>query len=140
MHAQNPKLTINLQQIEQAHQLYCQLTNQNLILRIDRQRAWFELLRAGYELNQIKQVILYLQREIQNGKRNVGALKLSNILQLDRFEEDLAISHVRLKYQPKIKAKSDILGFKPIDPVEREKGKRKAIECLKKIKENLNHA
>jgi hypothetical protein len=28
--------------------------------------------------------------------RNVGALKLSNILQLDRFEEDLSISKVRL--------------------------------------------
>jgi hypothetical protein len=28
--------------------------------------------------------------------RNVGALKLSNILQLDRFEEDLNISKVRL--------------------------------------------
>ncbi len=29
-------------------------------------------------------------------RRNIGALKLSNLLQLDRFEEDLHISRVRL--------------------------------------------
>ena len=30
-------------------------------------------------------------------RRNVGALKLSDLLQLDRFEEDLHLSRVRLK-------------------------------------------
>ena len=38
----------------------------------------------------------YLQKEIHAGRRNVGALKISNLLQLDRSEEDLNISRVRL--------------------------------------------
>ena len=44
-----------------------------------------------------KRVVTYLQKEIRAERRNVGALKLSNLLQPDRFEEDLNISRVRLK-------------------------------------------
>jgi hypothetical protein len=50
-----------------------------LSLRFDRERLWCEFLRAGFNA------------------QNIGALKLSNLLQLDRFEEDLNISRVRLR-------------------------------------------
>jgi hypothetical protein len=84
-------------QIQAAHQLYCQLTNQKLSLRFDRQRLWYDFLQAGFTTDQLKLIIAYLQKEIRAGRRNVGALKLSNLLQLDRFEEDLNISTVRLR-------------------------------------------
>ena len=87
-------------QLEQLHQTYCRLTGQNLSLRFDRERLWFEFLRAGFTLADLSQVVRYLQREIRHTRRNVGALKLSNLLQLDRFEEDLNISRVRLTAQP----------------------------------------
>ena len=48
----------------------------------------------------LRRVIVYLQREIREGRRNVGALKLSNLLQPDRFEEDLNIRSVRLEPLP----------------------------------------
>ncbi len=84
-------------QIAQAHQLYCQLTGQKLRLDYVRQRQWYELLHQGFTLQEVRRVILYLQREIRQGRRNVGALKLSNLLQPDRFEEDLNIRRVRLE-------------------------------------------
>jgi hypothetical protein len=84
-------------QIQAAHQLYCQLTAQKLSLRFDRQRLWYDFLQAGFTTDQLKLIIAYLQKEIRAGRRNVGALKLSNLLQLDRFEEDLNISTVRLR-------------------------------------------
>lgn len=71
------------------HQLYCQLTAQKLSLRFDRERLWYEFLRAGFSAADLEQTIAYLQREIRAQRRNIGALKLSNLLQLDRFEEDL---------------------------------------------------
>lgn len=86
--------------ITQAHQLYCELTGQRLQLRYDRERAWFELLWAGFTLEDVHRVIGYLQREIRSQRRNVGALKLSNLLQVDQFEEDLNISRVRLRPLP----------------------------------------
>lgn len=84
------------QTIAQAHELYGRLTGQRLSLRFDRERAWFEFLKTGYTLEDLRRVITYLQKEIRAGRRNVGALKLSNLLQIDRFEEDWNISRVRL--------------------------------------------
>ena len=81
----------------QLHELYCHWTAQTLSLRFDRERLWYEFLRAGFSAEDLKRVITYLQKEIRSQRRNIGALKLSNLLQLDRFEEDLNISRVRLK-------------------------------------------
>jgi hypothetical protein len=83
--------------VRELHGLYCQWTAQPLSLHFDRQRLWYEFLRAGFSAADLKQVVSYLQKEIGAQRRNVGALKLSNLLQLDRFEEDLHISRVRLK-------------------------------------------
>src|SRR3989454_12420046 len=91
---------VNAAAIGQAHQLYCQLTGQSLGLGFDRERMWYELLRLGYSLQDLRTVITYLQREVRAQRRNVGALKLSNLLQPDRFEEDLNISRLRLSPQP----------------------------------------
>jgi hypothetical protein len=85
-----------IERIQQAHALYCRLTGQRVSLRFDRERLWYELFHAGFHEADLQRVIRYLQREIREGRRNVGALKLSNLLQLDRFEEDLNISRVRL--------------------------------------------
>lgn len=85
------------QSVRQLHELYCQCTGQNLSLRFDRERLWHEFLRAGFNTADLRRVIAYLQKEIRTARRNIGALKLSNLLQLDRFEEDLNISRMRLK-------------------------------------------
>jgi hypothetical protein len=115
--------------ILKAHQLYCQLTGQRLPMRFDRQRQWFELLRAGFTLQQIRRVIRYLQREIREGRRNVGALKLSNLLQPDRFEEDLAISSVALEPPPPPIPKPPP-PTTPIDP-------QRALQELRRLKASL---
>ena len=85
------------QSVRELHALYCHCTAQTLSLRFDRERLWYEFLRAGFSAADLKRVITYLQKEIRAERRNIGALKLSNLLQLDRFEEDLNISRVRLK-------------------------------------------
>jgi hypothetical protein len=85
-----------IERIQQAHALYCRLTGQRVSLRFDRERLWYELFQAGFNEVDLQKIIRYLQREIREGRRNVGALKLSNLLQLDRFEEDLNISRVQL--------------------------------------------
>ena len=85
------------QSVRELHELYCHWTAQTLSLRFDRERLWYEFLRAGFSAEDLKRVVTYLQKEIRRQRRNIGALKLSNLLQLDRFEEDLNISRVRLK-------------------------------------------
>jgi SOS response regulatory protein OraA/RecX len=45
------------QLIDQAHRLYCQQTGQRIRMRMDRQRMWYELIRNGFTLQEIKKVI-----------------------------------------------------------------------------------
>jgi len=121
--------------IQQAHRLYCQWTGQTLPLRFDRERLWSEFLRAGFTLQDLAQVVRYLQKEIRHARRNVGALKLSNLLQLDRFEEDLNISRVRLAPLPPPSAQ---LPSPPtLSPAEQERGRQRALEQLRDLKKQL---
>lgn len=122
-------------QIAQAHALYCQLTGQTLSLGFDRERMWFELLKQGYQPEQLRRVILYLQREIRAQRRNVGALKLSNLLQPDRFEEDLNISRVRLNTPSSIPQTPPPLP--PINPITQDLGRQRALQCLQQLKAEL---
>ena len=123
-------------QLAQLHQTYCRLTGQNLSLRFDRERLWFEFLRAGFTLADLIQVVRYLQREIRHTRRNVGALKLSNLLQLDRFEEDLNISRVRLTAQlPPPQTPAALVPT--CSPAEQERGRQRALEQLHELKEKL---
>jgi len=121
--------------IHQAHHLYCQLTGQTLRLAFDRERLWYELLRAGYTLQDLRTVITYLQREIRAQHRNVGALKLSNLLQPDRFEEDLQISQVRLRPPPQPPAPS--LPAPALSEAQQNEGRQRALECLRQLRASL---
>ena len=124
-----------LAQLEQLHQTYCRLTGQNLSLRFDRERLWFEFLRAGFTLEDLVHVVRYLQKEIRHARRNIGALKLSNLLQLDRFEEDLNISRVRLSPEPPPKA--PVALAPTCSPAEQERGRQHALLQLHALKEKL---
>ena len=123
-------------QIEALHQLYCRLTGQHLSLGFDRERLWYEFLRAGFTAEDLAQVLRYLQREIRHTRRNVGALKLSNLLQLDRFEEDLHISRVRLTAPPPANTPA-ALRPPTCSPAEQERGRHRALEQLRQLKETF---
>ena len=120
--------------IQQAHALYCRLTGQRVSLRFDRERLWYELLHAGFTEADLQRVICYLQREIREGRRNVGALKLSNLLQLDHFEEDLNISRVRL-YAPKpVRPSAPAPTTPPPHPEEEAAARQRALQILARFR------
>ena len=129
------KPIIDPAQILQAHELYCRLTGQKLRLDYVRERQWYELLHQGFTLEEVRRVIVYLQREIRESRRNVGALKLSNLLQPDRFEEDLNIRRVRL--EPPAPAPPP-RPTPPVSPVDQEHGRTKALKCLQQLKRSLS--
>lgn len=123
-----------IDRIQQAHALYCQLTGQRVSLRFDRERLWFELFRAGFTEADLQAVIRYLQREIRQGRRNVGALKLSNLLQPDRFEEDLNISRVALSAPKPMKPVSPAPVSPPPTPEEREAARQRGLQMLARFR------
>ena len=123
--------------IHAVHQLYTQLTGQSLSLRYDRERLWWDLLQAGYTPQDVRAVIRYLQREIRAGRRNVGALKLSNLLQLDRFEEDLQISRVRLTPRPPPPPPRPVPPPLPSDPAECQRRHQETLDYLRQLRAAL---
>jgi hypothetical protein len=133
---QNPASLCSSDLIQQAHRLYCQWTGQTLPLRFDRERLWYEFFRAGFSLEDLAQVVRYLQKEIRHTRRNVGALKLSNLLQLDRFEEDLNISHLRLA--PPL-APAHPPAAPTVSPAEQARGRQRALEQLRALKNQLRN-
>ena len=133
----SPATPVDAALIPQAHQLYCQLTGQTLRLGFDRERMWYELLRGGFTLEDLRRVITYLQGEIRAQRRNVGALKLSNLLQVDRFEEDLQISRVRLRPPPPVKSSLPPLPL--VNPAQQAQGRHRALECLRQIKAAIRY-
>lgn len=122
-----------IERIQQAHALYCRLTGQRVSLRFDRERLWYELFHAGFNEADLQKVIRYLQREIREGRRNVGALKLSNLLQIDRFEDDLNISQVQL-YAPKPPPPTRASSEPPPTPQEKEAARHRALQLLAKLR------
>ncbi len=123
-----------IERIQQAHALYCRLTGQRVSLRFDRERLWYELFHAGFDEADLQKVIRYLQREIREGRRNVGALKLSNLLQIDRFEEDLNISQVQL-YAPKPSPSAAAAPMSPTPkPEEDQAARQRALQILAKFR------
>ena len=81
------------QQIEQLHTLYAALTGMQILLTSDRERVWFEWQRGGFVQDDLRLVVRLIRSGIQEGKRNAGALKFSNLIGMpDRFEEDLALA------------------------------------------------
>jgi hypothetical protein len=119
--------------IQAAHALYCRLTGQRVSLRFDRERLWYELFQAGFNEADLQRVVRYLQREIREGRRNVGALKLSNLLQIDRFEEDLNISRVQL-YAPKPPKPAPPAPVPASTPEQTEAARQRALELLAKFR------
>lgn len=117
------------ERIQQAHALYCRLTGQRVSLRFDRQRLWYELFQAGFNEADLQRVIRYLQREIRQARRNVGALKLSNLLQIERFEEDLNISRVQL-YAPNPSKSPAASQPRSPDPQQDEAARQRALQFL----------
>jgi hypothetical protein len=133
----NPTTTAAPIPIQAAHQLYCQLTGQSLSLRFERERQWFELLRGGFSLQDLRHVILYLQREIRHQRRNVGALKLSNLLQPDRFEEDLNIARICLRPPSPPPQPTPPPAPPSLSAAQAEARRQRCLEQIRQLKERL---
>lgn len=98
-----------IHKIRALHALYVQLTGQPISLRMDRERTWFDWLayrQPEFTAEDLRAVVLHLKAGIKDQKRNLGALKFSNLIgQPDYFEEDLALATAHARPRPPVQHK-----------------------------------
>lgn len=102
----NPQLsTPNLStRIVQLHEWYCRNV---LPMRLtpEVERLWLEWLKAGYCGPDLRDVVRYIRKQIALGKRNEGALKLTNLIARGEvgfigFDQDLGLARARTNLNP----------------------------------------
>lgn len=95
------------------HEWFCKETGQNLPWTVVWRFRWEQWLSAGFNGHQLRRVILFLRRQISEGKRQLGALKLMNLLDVESFQADLGL--VDMKKAGKLDVDARI-GLAPDDP------------------------
>jgi hypothetical protein len=93
-----------MDRIQALHAWYCQAMGTELRLNMAFERYWFDWLQAGYSGPQLRKVMVYLRKEIRAQRRNPGALKLSNLLNVETFGEDLLLSGHDLRAENRVPA------------------------------------
>lgn len=89
-------------QINSLHTTYVRLSGRETRLEFGREALWAQFLAAHFTEADLTDVIRHLKFGINNGTRNPGALKFSNLIgQLDKFEEDLAEARAFGRSKPK---------------------------------------
>lgn len=89
-----PVDSITRMRIEAIHGWYVEATGTKLGLAAF-ERRWFEFLKEFNE-SEFRAVFAYLRKQVKHDKRNAGALKLTNLLDVERFAEDLALTQTNL--------------------------------------------
>jgi hypothetical protein len=101
--------------IQILHKIYCQFSGCDISMGFGRERDWQMFIKAGFDEEDLRLVLIYLSRGIATGKRNPGCVKFSNVVQnLDYFEEDLALARAYVcNNQPKTNRQAVIKMFMP---------------------------
>jgi hypothetical protein len=94
-------MSTSREKIEHLHGLYCRLSGQQIRLDMARESTWFEWCRRGFTGEDLAAMIRYLRAQVNEGKRNMGCIKFSNLIgNPDFFEEDLAQLRALRRPQP----------------------------------------
>lgn len=98
-----------IHKIRELHDVYVKLTGQPITLNMHRESAWFLWLahrRPEFTADDLRAVITHIKSGIKDQKRNLGALKFSNLIgQPDYFEEDLALATAHARPRPPVEHK-----------------------------------
>lgn len=90
--------------INALHAWYCRNVME-MRLTPEVERLWLEWLKAGYCGPDLRDAVRYIRRQIALGKRNEGALKLTNLIARGEvgfigFDQDLGLARARTNLNP----------------------------------------
>lgn len=129
--------------IKQLHQAYCQLTGFELSMAYDRERFWYEYLKAGFNQEDLRLVLIHLKRGIRAKERNPGCLKFSNLIQpLQDFEMELVVARAHSRNnRPESNREEIIEAYRPqLVPEIKKDYSIPVKEVIKRLTEEMRKA
>ena len=76
---------------EEAHRAFVNLTGLEVPLNMGRIYYWEIWISAGYSVEDLRQVVANIRAGMKSKRRNIGALKFSNLIgNMERWEEELS--------------------------------------------------
>lgn len=129
--------------IEQFHRGYCESTGMELSLRPEREMIWAAFIAEGFTEADVRLVGEWLRRKVQKGERNVGCLKLVNMIsRFDDFEQELALCRAELRNfkAPPTEKEKTIRAFRPTAGESAPMTARPAKEVVQKCLDDLRKA
>lgn len=96
--------------ISSMHYHYRTLTGMDVGLDYWRERCWHEWLAKGFRKDDLATVVAHIKKGIRENKRQMGALKFSNLIgNLDYFEEDLAVARAEKRNAVKTDERQEVM-------------------------------
>lgn len=125
------------------HRIYCQETGLQIGYRYDRERIWYEFVKAGFTQGDLILVIHHLKAGIKRRERHSGSLKFSNMIEcLNYFEEDLAQARAHMRNnKPQTNRENIIKTFRPeVGTAPQGQSCKPAKEVVEKLIDDLKRA
>ena len=95
--------------IASLHREYRLHTGMDLRLDFERERQWWEWVKRGNTLEDLRLVIQYLKKKVYKKERNEGCLKFHNLIGLlDYYDEDLQMAKAEAR-KPKPTERESVL-------------------------------
>lgn len=95
--------------IASLHREYRLHTGMDLRLDFERERQWWEWVKRGGTVEDLRLVIQYLKKKVHKKERNPGCLKFSNLIAMpDLYEEDKAMAKAEAR-KPKPTERDSVL-------------------------------
>jgi hypothetical protein len=135
--------TNNTPRFEELHKLYCSLTLREISFDMPTLYRWEQWASRGWGASDLHLVIAFIKRKISSGDRKVESLRLHNLIDVARFEDDLVDARAWQR-KPKETPRGRVLKQsgrtgeppeRPVDTARTALERTKLAEKLKKWKE-----
>lgn len=121
------------ERIEKAHARYNELTGGKLPLMDNGRRCWFDYFKAGFTEKDFERVFKFVRWRINNQKMPLESLKLWNLIEPEKFGNNLNMAHTETKKPSQSAVEPEFHTIKPKTPEEQAASQR-ALESLRQFR------
>lgn len=120
--------------LKEFHELYCSLTLRQVTFDMPALYRWEQWSARQWTIEDLHLVISYIKKKIQAGERKPESLRLHNLIDTSRFEDDLVDARGRARGPRIDREKASVLRSTGREPDRKEKPVDSAAAAIERTK------